>query len=89
MDRRDFLVSILQALFLALFPWLRTERGAEVLKAAVEDMVPTHAVFKTGEFRITMGIKGFELSDEWMAAVRKYPTFEGMIRADDDVEVRP
>ena len=35
-----------------------------------------------------MGIKGFELSDEWMAAVRKYPTFEGMIRTEEHTEVR-
>jgi hypothetical protein len=31
MDRRDFLVAMMQALLLSLFPWLRTERG---LKAA-------------------------------------------------------
>lgn len=39
LSRRDLLASLLQALFLALFPWLRTERGGEVLRAAVEGMV--------------------------------------------------
>lgn len=41
MSRRDALVLMLQSLLLALFPWMRTERGAEVVKAAVEEMVPT------------------------------------------------
>jgi len=31
---------MLQSLLLALFPWLRTERGREVLADAVDDMVP-------------------------------------------------
>jgi autotransporter translocation and assembly factor TamB len=44
-DRRDFLVSMLQSLLLALFPWLRTERGRQVLAAGVEELVPADMVY--------------------------------------------
>ena len=49
LSRRDLLVGLLQALFLALFPWLRNERGAEIVRTAAEHMV-------------SIGVKGFELS---------------------------
>ena len=70
LSRRDLLVGLLQALFLALFPWLRNERGAEVVRAAAEHMVSKdpvaveRAVFKMGEIEISMGVKGYEVSDE-------------------------
>jgi hypothetical protein len=65
MDRRDFLVSILQALFLALFPWLRTERGADVLRAALDQAVPTgRAIFKGGSFHLTIRLNGFDVTPE-------------------------
>lgn len=68
LSRRDLLVGLLQALFLALFPWLRNERGAEIVRTAAEHMVSKDAVaveraiFKGGEFRMSIGVKGFELS---------------------------
>lgn len=37
MDRRDFLTLWLQALILALCPWMRTERGAAVARQAAQD----------------------------------------------------
>lgn len=40
MTRRESLVLMLQSLLLALFPWLRTERGLVAVGAAVEEMVP-------------------------------------------------
>ena len=39
MDRRTFLTGILQALLLALFPWLRTERGLEAAGVAAEHYI--------------------------------------------------
>lgn len=36
LSRRDLLTAMLQALFLALFPWLRTERGLKVAEKAAE-----------------------------------------------------
>ena len=35
-DRRSFLVLWLQMLFLALFPWLRTERGFDLARIMAE-----------------------------------------------------
>jgi hypothetical protein len=67
MDRRDFLVTMLRALFLALFPWLRTERGAEVVKAAAEKMVADRAVFKDGTFQLRSAFKGFDVDCGWWA----------------------
>ena len=70
MDRRDFLVSMLQAFFLALFPWLRTERGADVLRAAIEQAVPEEGplmtdrvVFRGGDVRLSIALRGFEVKD--------------------------
>lgn len=40
-DRRSFLVLMLQSLLLALFPWLRTEKGLAVAKQAAESLAPT------------------------------------------------
>ena len=40
LSRRDLLVGLFQALLLALFPWLRTERGVQVVADGVEAMVP-------------------------------------------------
>lgn len=40
MGRRDFLVLWIQALLLALFPWLRTDDGLTVAARAAEAMVP-------------------------------------------------
>jgi len=39
MSRRDALIAVLQALLLALFPWLRTERGVEIAGRIVEQGV--------------------------------------------------
>jgi hypothetical protein len=39
MDRRDFLAGMLQALLLALFPWLRNERGLVLTEQAAEQAV--------------------------------------------------
>ncbi len=39
LSRRDLLTGMLQALLLALFPWLRTERGALLAEQAVERFV--------------------------------------------------
>lgn len=77
LSRRDLLVSLLQALFLALFPWLRNERGERVVRAAAEHMVAKDpvavdkAIFKGGEFRVSIGVKGFELSPEMYAKLRE------------------
>ncbi len=38
MHRRDFIVLSLQALLLALFPWLRSERGARLAARAAEQL---------------------------------------------------
>lgn len=38
MDRRDFLLVSTQALLLALFPWLRSERGVDIAGRAAERM---------------------------------------------------
>jgi hypothetical protein len=43
-DRRDFLVTMMQALLMALFPWLRSERGAQVAAQAAQTMVPVEVV---------------------------------------------
>jgi hypothetical protein len=40
MTRREVLVAMIQALLLALFPWLRTERGLLVAGRAAETIVP-------------------------------------------------
>jgi hypothetical protein len=40
-DRREFLVAWLQALFLTLFPWLRNERGLGVARKAAEQYLYT------------------------------------------------
>lgn len=39
LSRRDLLTGMLQALLLALFPWLRTERGALLAEQAAEKAV--------------------------------------------------
>jgi hypothetical protein len=39
-DRRDFLALWLQALFLALFPWLRSAEGLKALAPAIDAMLP-------------------------------------------------
>jgi hypothetical protein len=39
MDRREFLVAWLQAFLLAFFPWLRTEKGAEVTMRGARQVV--------------------------------------------------
>jgi hypothetical protein len=49
-DRRDFLVQMIQALLLALFPWLRTERGQQVAKEGAEQLA-TDWKFSDGEIR--------------------------------------
>ena len=66
MGRRDFVLLWIQALLLALFPWLRTERGIEVAGKVAEAMVPAaeKALFKGGSFQISIGVKGYELSAE-------------------------
>jgi len=79
MDRRDFLVSMLQALLLALLPWLRTARGVEVAKAVAEqhavsifgpelprgvDTVAT-TLAEPGELQVPMLISG----DPWIEQV--------------------
>ncbi len=67
MSRRELFIAMLQALLLSLFPWLRTERGAQVVREALEATLPENiAVFKGGTMQISIGIKGFEMSDEWM-----------------------
>lgn len=59
MNRRDFLTLWLQALLLALFPWLRTERGIAVAARAAEAMVleTEHRIF-------SVGMVGYELTPE-------------------------
>jgi hypothetical protein len=74
MGRRDFLVAWIQALFLALFPWLRNERGLEVLEKAIEAAVPKtlpvgQALFKSGSFKLEIDIKGYEIPGEIATAL--------------------
>jgi len=63
LSRRDALVLMLQALLLSLFPWMRTEEGAQVALRGAETMV-SRAIYKTGSFHITWAVKGFEVTDE-------------------------
>ena len=89
LTRRDLLVGLLQALFLALFPWLRNERGAEVVKVAAEHMVSKDAVaveraiFKGGEFRMSIGVKGFEVSPVMFEQLRGNHEFRSMLPRSD------
>jgi hypothetical protein len=39
MNRRDFLTAWFAALLLALFPWLRTERGVDVALRSADALV--------------------------------------------------
>ena len=73
MGRRDFIVLWLQALLLTLFPWLRTEQGVEAAGRVADEMVPKYdrAIFKGGEFKISMNLKGYELNDEMYAKLRE------------------
>jgi hypothetical protein len=77
MTRRDLLVAMLQAFFLALFPWLRTERGLEVVKGAIEGALSENwdenwgAIFKSGKFKFEIAIKGYELPEPMFEYLRR------------------
>jgi hypothetical protein len=73
MNRRDFITLWIQALLLALFPWLRSERGIEIAGRAADAMAPRveRAIFKGGTMEISIGIKGYELSPEMYAFLRR------------------
>lgn len=50
MNRRNFLTTVIQALLLALFPWLRTRAGVVVAGEAAEAMVPIAATMGYGSW---------------------------------------
>lgn len=82
MTRRELLVAMLQAFFLALFPWLRTDDGVRVLGEALDKAVTERAIFKVGEFRIEFGIRGYEVSEAFWRAC---PSMVGWKVADEPV----
>lgn len=49
LSRRDLLTGMLQALLLALFPWLRTERGALLAEQAAEKAVERFVLQSGGQ----------------------------------------
>ena len=55
LDRRSFLVLWLQCLFLALFPWLRNERGAGLARIMAETTAKPAPGIRVAHI---MGIKG-------------------------------
>lgn len=72
LSRRDLLVGMLQALLLALFPWLReSERGREVAKAGAEHLFHTQNIYKSGSYQCTIGVSGFQLDDKWYEILTK------------------
>jgi hypothetical protein len=71
LSRRDLLIAWLQALFLTLCPWLRSEDGLEKLHVALDRALPdtARAIFKGGTFKISMAVKGFEVPDDLWAKI--------------------
>jgi hypothetical protein len=88
LSRRDLLVSILQALLLSLFPWLRqSPKGLEVAKAGAENLVAsgadlsTRSIYKMGTFHLSIGVKGFELTPEQHALLTSYDSWPEVMEA--------
>ena len=72
MDRRDFLAGIIQALLLALFPWLRAGRGPELARAAAEEWVAEHVfVLQPG------GVAAGNVFTDWATLYAKLSATEG------------
>lgn len=82
LSRRELLVSMLQALFMALFPWLRgSPRGLEVARAGAENVV--RSVYKPGTWNLSIGIRGYELAPEDFKTFKAFESWPELMAAAD------
>lgn len=86
--RRDFLVAIIQALLLSLFPWLRqSPKGLEVAKVGAENLVAagatTRSVYKMGTFNLSIAVKGYEFAPEQMKQIVSTDSWTELMAAVD------
>jgi hypothetical protein len=78
-ERREFLVGWFTLMLWAIFPFLRPR--VEETKQIAEQLVDRR-VFKGGEFKLSMTIKGFEVDDDWYKVLQASPELRDALIAE-------
>jgi hypothetical protein len=73
LSRRDFITVMLTALFLALFPWLRSERGLEAARESAEAAVKK--LFDVDERKMRRLLQQWYPQDQGEAFRERSPLF--------------
>lgn len=76
MDRRDFLAAWIQLLLLSIFPWMRPR--PEIAQKVAEALVDRR-MFKGGEFKISVIVRGYEVDRDWYAMLQENPELKAQL----------